>query len=101
VISVGIAVGAKVVMVLAVVVWIVNKPSISVVVPGLVGNSVGQLVGLLIVVASVISFEVSRRVVFIFGVVVRRAPPSLPDSVVVVAIGRGVGVSVILFSPSR
>jgi len=101
VVSVVLAGGAKVVMVLAVVVWIVNKPSISVVVPGLVGNSVGQVAVLLIVVVSGTSFEVSRRVVFIFGVVVRLTPSSLLDSVVVVTIGRGVGVSVILFIPSR
>lgn len=96
-VSVGLAGGAKVVMLLAVVVWIVNKPSISVVVPGLVGNSAGHIVVLLIVVVSGTSFEVSRRVVFIFGVVVRRALAS----VVVVTTGCGVGVSVILFSPSR
>lgn len=83
-----------------VVVCSVIKSSISVVVPGLVGNSVGHEVGLGMVVASDISFDVSSRVVFILGVVVRLPPVSLLAKVVVVAIGRGVVVSVILFSPS-
>lgn len=68
--------------------------------PALVGSSVGQGVVLVIVVVSGISFEVSSRVVFIFGVVVR-LPLSRLVSVVVVNTGLGVGVSVILFSPSR
>lgn len=83
-----------------VVVGIVIKSSISVVVPGLVGNSVGHELGLGIVVASVTSFDVSSRVVFILGVVVRLSPVSLLANVVVVIIGRRVVVSVILFSPS-
>lgn len=83
-----------------VVVCSVTKSSISVVVPGLVGNSVGHEVGLGMVVASDISFDVSSRVVFILGVVVRLPPVSLLAKVVVVAMGRGVVVSVILFSPS-
>lgn len=83
-----------------VVVYTVIRSLISVVVPALVGSSVGQGVVLVMVVVSGISFEVSSRVVFIFGVVVR-LPPSLLVSVVVVITGLGVGVSVILFSPSR
>lgn len=84
-----------------VVVGIVNKSSISIVVPGLVGNSVGQVLGMVVAsVASGVSFDVSSRVVFILGVVVLLPPVSLLTIVVVVITGRGVGVSVILFSPS-
>lgn len=84
-----------------VVVGIVNRSSISIVVPGLVGNSVGQVLGMVVAsVASGVSFDVSSRVVFILGVVVRLPPVSLLTIVVVVITGRGVGVSVILFSPS-
>lgn len=84
-----------------VVVGIVNRSSISIVVPGLVGNSVGQVLAMVVAsVASGVSFDVSSRVVFILGVVVRLPPVSLLIIVVVVITGRGVGVSVILFSPS-
>lgn len=84
-----------------VVVGIVNRSSISIVVPGLVGNSVGQVLGMVVAsVASGVSLDVSSRVVFILGVVVRLPPVSLLTIVVVVITGRGVGVSVILFSPS-
>lgn len=84
-----------------VVVGIVNRSSIFIVVPGLVGNSVGQVLGMVVAsVASGVSLDVSSRVVFILGVVVRLPPVSLLTIVVVVITGRGVGVSVILFSPS-